>query len=195
MSTLIDDLSNPQLVAIGVFLLDGDAQHVDREDVAIKVNKIAPGRFNWRKYPERIDLRAIAYALYDAKKPKSGGLLVGTNKMGWMLSPAGMQWVQGVDLEALLGTDVTRQRKHSVAASQDAERERLRTSRAYQLYENGDSGQITLQDFYQFARVNNYFHTKARQKRYTIIENAVVDDNDLSALWRLLRERFFEEMK
>ena len=50
--------------------------HVDREDVAIKVNDIAPGQFNWRKYPERIDVDAVSGTLRTAKKPQNGGLAV-----------------------------------------------------------------------------------------------------------------------
>ena len=80
----IEALSNPELVTIAVVFLDGDVEYVDPEYIAIKVNDIAPGRFNWRKYPERIDLGNVRTALRDAKKPKNGGLLVGNN------SPSGV---------------------------------------------------------------------------------------------------------
>ena len=63
------EFSKPELVTIAVALLGGDTMYVDREDVAIKVNDIAPGQFNWRKYPERIDLDAVGGQLRTAKKP------------------------------------------------------------------------------------------------------------------------------
>ena len=88
------EFSKPELVTIAVALLGGDTIHVDREDVAIKVNDIAPGQFNWRKYPERIDLDAVGGQLRNAKKNQNGGLVVGNNTKGWMLSPAGLKWVQ-----------------------------------------------------------------------------------------------------
>ena len=47
------EFSKPELVTIAVALLGGDTMYVDCEDVALKVNDIAPGQFNWRKYPER----------------------------------------------------------------------------------------------------------------------------------------------
>ena len=37
------EFSKPELVTIAVALLGGDTTYVDREDVAIKVNDIAPG--------------------------------------------------------------------------------------------------------------------------------------------------------
>ena len=39
------EFSNVELVTIAVALLNGDKAYVDREDVALKVNDIAPGRF------------------------------------------------------------------------------------------------------------------------------------------------------
>ncbi len=191
----IDDFSNPELVTIAVALLDGDMTSVDREDVAIKVNDIAPGRFNWRKYPERIDLDAVGVALRDAKKPGKGGLLVGSNAAGWMLSPFGVNWIAALDLSAIDGAQPVKHRRDSIAANREAERRRLRGTRAYRLFIEGNSDAITLQDFYQFARVNEYFKTRAGQRRYAIVGNAVVDDEPLSNLWELLKHRFLEEMK
>ena len=95
------DFSKPELVTIAVALLGGDAMHVDREDIALKANDLAPGQFNWRKYPERIDLDAVGGTLRTAKKPQNGGLVVGNNTKGWMLSPAGLKWIKTVDLDAV----------------------------------------------------------------------------------------------
>jgi len=190
----IDALSNPELVTIAVALLDGDVEYIDPEHIAIKVNDIAPERFSWRKYSERIDLGSVRTALRDAKKPKNGGLLVGNNTRGWMLSPAGLKWVRALDFALIQDEQQTKYRKESISASQEAECARLRTTTAYALFVDGNYEAITLQNFYQFARVNEYFQSKARQRRYTIIDNAVIDDETLSRLWNLLKEKFAEEM-
>lgn len=58
----------------------------------------------------------------------------------------------------------------------------------------GGAEEITLQDFFQFTRVNEYFRAGARQRRYTVIDSAVHGDEPLSQLWKLLQERFQEEM-
>jgi len=190
----IDDFSNPKLVTIAVTLLDGDVECVDREDIAIQVNEIAPGRFSWRKYPERIDLDAVGGALRNAKKPQNGGLLVGNNTMGWMLSPAGLKWIETLDLGAVQDVQSIKYRRDSIAANQQAECARLRSTQAYRLFIDGKSEEIAVQDFNQFARVNEYFQSKARQRRYAIIDNAVVDDEVLSELWDFLKEKFVEEV-
>lgn len=189
-----DDFLNPELVTVVVALLDGDVEYVDREDIAIRVNDIAPGRFNWRKYPERIDLDAVGSALRDAKKPKNGGLLVGNNAKGWILSPAGLKWIKTLEVDAVQDAQAIKHRRDSIAANQEAECIRLRSTKAYKLFIDGKSETITLQNFYQFARVNEYFQTKARQRRYAIIDNAVVDDEVLSELWDFLKEKFIEEV-
>ena len=88
------EFSKPQSVTIAVALLGGDTVYVDHEDVPLKVNDIAPGRFNWRKYSERIDLDAVNGALRHAKKPQNGGLVHGLTNIlepqrGDMLQPKG----------------------------------------------------------------------------------------------------------
>lgn len=190
----IHSFSNPELVTMAVALLEGDVEPVDPEDVAVKVNDIAPGRFRWRKHPERIDLGAVRDALRAAKKPQAGGLLVGSNARGWMLSPAGLRFVAATDLGAFHDAQSAQHRKDSIRASQESERRRLRTTRAYTLFTTGMSEAIALQDFYEFARVNEYFQNKARQRRYAVIDNAVADDAALSRLWDSLKERFGQEM-
>jgi hypothetical protein len=189
------EITNYQLATIAVALLGGDTEYVDREDIAIKLDEIAPGRFNWRNYPERIDLVIVVTSLRDAKKPKNGKLLVGNNTQGWMLSPTGLRWVKSFDSTGFVGNEqMARARKDSINANQEAERIRLRNTRAYELFVTHEHDEITLSDFYKFARVNEYFQTKARQRRYTIVENAVADDDVLYDLWELLKKEFPGEM-
>ena len=191
---LTDQPSNYQLVAIAVALMGGDLDYVDTEDIAVKVDEMAPARFGWRKYPDRIDLDSVRVALRDAKKPKNGGLLVGNNTDGWMLSPTGMKWIEALDLEHMQIQQPIQPRRDSIAANLEAERVRLRHSQAYRHFIEGQKDAITIQDFYQFARVNEYFGEKVRQRRYVIVSNAVAGDEMLSALWAMLRIRFPKEI-
>ena len=111
-----------------------------------------------------------------------------------MLSPAGLKWLNDLDstiLESVCpNTDLTER----VSENQETERRRLRTTRAYELFVGSKPDMISRQDFFQFARVNDYFQTKARQRRYTIIEGAVASDASLSKIWGILKQRFPEEM-
>lgn len=132
-----DDFTNYQLVALVVALLDGDTDYIDRENIAIKVDEIAPGRFNWRKYPGRIDLDAVGSALRHAKKPNNGGLILGSNSRGWMLTSRGVEWIKSLDPIDVGDVLPVKHRKDSISANQEAECGRLRTTTAYQLFTTG----------------------------------------------------------
>lgn len=186
--------SNLQLVTIAVARLGGQSHFVDGEEVAIYVNELAPGRFTWKKYPENIDLEAVVIALRDARKEKNGPLLIGNSTKGWMLTPVGVKWNASVSDYELNETDLTKPRKHSIMATQESETARLRTTRAYQLFMNGEFNKINLQDLYQFVRINEYFQTKARLKRISAIENAVATDKVLEKFWKKLKQKFAKEL-
>ena len=189
----VEDCTNFELVTLAVALMDGDREYVHPEDIAVKVNEMLPGRFSWRRYPDQIDLDAVRVALRDAKKEKNGGLLVGSNVEGWMLSPKGIAWTSMIGvIEGDLDSEISH-RRNSLFADQELERNRLRTTHAYQLYHIGKRDEITLQDFHQFAKINEYFRSKARQRRYAIIDNAVVGDKHLAAIWEYLKEMFRKE--
>ena len=66
-------LANHEIVTLAVYLLGGDTQRVDTEDVAVKANALAGGRFTWRKYPDQINIDAVRKRLWDAAKPEKGG--------------------------------------------------------------------------------------------------------------------------
>jgi hypothetical protein len=83
-------LSNHEIVTIAVYLLGGDTQRIETEDIAVKSNELAPGRFTWRKYPEQINIENVRTFLSDAKKPKNGLYLLGAGKDGWILTEAGL---------------------------------------------------------------------------------------------------------
>ena len=59
---------NRQILTIAVGNLGGHEQAVHTEDVALEVGKLAPGRFAWRKYPDRIDINVVLQGLGDARK-------------------------------------------------------------------------------------------------------------------------------
>jgi len=197
MTISVDDLTNPQLVVIALAQLGGERKFIDREDIGIRVNEIAPGRFVWRKYPDRIDLVVVVDALGDARKPRYGGLVVGGGQKGWMLSPAGVDWVKTLDLSILedASEGANKFRKGSVGANLELERSRLRNTSAYELFVLECQDQLTVQDLYDFARVNEYFQRNARQRRYNIINNAVVGDEILEKIWDQLRRKFPEEFE
>lgn len=84
-------LSNLEIVVLALYTLRGDGSPVSTEDIAVKANELAPGRFAWKKYPEQINLEHVRVFLTDAKKEKNGRLVGGGNSTGWVLSDRGLE--------------------------------------------------------------------------------------------------------
>jgi hypothetical protein len=186
---LHDELSNPEILTLAVYLRGGAVSPVDLEDAAIEAFNLAPKKFNWKKYEDQIDLRIIQYALQDACKPKIG-YLKGSSKHGFMLTQSGLNWAENYDESKQLSTT---SRKSSVADLLLREQARLRKSHAFEKFINGNAVQITLMDFREFARVNDYFPEYIKKQRYHKIDNVVENDQNLKKVWTYLKTKFVEE--
>lgn len=88
------EFTNIDVVTIAIFLLGGDTKRIDTEDIAIKSNELAPGRFTWRKFPDQINIDNIRKRLSDAKNPHKGKLIEGNFKDGWTLTLEGLSHVK-----------------------------------------------------------------------------------------------------
>ena len=114
--------TRPELVTLAVHSLGGDLRVVDTEDVAIRVNKLAPGVFAWRKYRQQVNLELVRVALSDAKKPQNGSLLLGSGRQGWRLSSAGVDWIASERARRLRGSELLKESRTSTAGSIDTVR-------------------------------------------------------------------------
>jgi len=59
VSDMPKGLSNHEIVTLAVFLLNGHSHSVDTEDVAVKANELAPGRFTMWRCPMILGLKFI----------------------------------------------------------------------------------------------------------------------------------------
>ena len=185
-------LSNMHIVTLSVSKLGGATKAVDVEDIAIEAYDISPDKFSWRKYPERIDLRVVQYALKDASSEKKGTpLLQGSVKHGYLLTKVGMEWIES-NKNTDFGETRGVARKQSVVDKLSLEKARLLISTALVKFEAGNFEDIKVTDFQEFARINDYFPDHVRQKRYAIIDNAVQGHPKLEDLWAFLMEKFVE---
>lgn len=137
------ELANHEIVTLAAYLIGGDTQYVDTEDVAVKANEIAPGRFTWRKYPDQINIENVRAFLSDAKKQKNGGYLRGAGKDGWLLTESGVAFAKE-RVAGLEGVDLSRERL-SVKDRKwlQHERERMLGSEAFAKYSAGMADGIT----------------------------------------------------
>lgn len=191
----IVELSNYQIVTLTAAILGGNIEHIDGEDIAIKVDELAPGKFNWKKHPNRIDLVTVRIALDDAKKEKNGRLLVGNHVRGWMVTANGLRYIVALYQNNLLENNFLKEVITKVFEYLTTEKERLLLTKAYDKYLDGETTKISKNEFFEFTRTNEYFKEKAKERRYTIIEESVINHQDLEATWEYLKENFLKENK
>jgi hypothetical protein len=183
------ELTNHEIVVYAAFVLGGDQKPVDTEDLATKVNQLAPGRFVWRKYPDQINLEIVRVTASNAKKPANGRLLRGSGREGWMLTQAGAAWARK-HVARLAKTDLTRRRESNRdIRHRKAERARLLATEAYRKAKEGGVLSITDREAEAFFRVDPYVSPSKREERVLRIVNAFGRDRQLGAIVKVLAER------
>jgi hypothetical protein len=183
------DLANHEIVTLAVYLMGGESQYVDTEDVAIKANELAPGRFTWRKYRAQINIDTVRKRLWDAKKPEKGSLLIGSEKKGWLLTSNGLSFARD-RAQQIQGQDLERERV-SLKEKQwrRAERERLISSAAFQAYKRGGIAAVRRQDAEAFFRLDSYVIGPLRERKLLRVVNSFQNDPDLGEAVKVLAEK------
>lgn len=177
-------LSQGQLVTLAAYLLGGEKRILDTEDIAIKVNQIAPGRFTWRKYADQINLELVRVYLSDAKKLSKGGLISGSGKTGWSITAAGRNWIRESGKAILESTMRTGKRSLPKTSSpsetrRQLERKRIQSTRAWtQWQKNGD---ISLRDAMEVFRIDSYAHGRTRDLKIGRVREMFEEDRELKS--------------
>lgn len=145
-------------------------QAVDTEDVAVKAQELAPGRFSWRKHPGQINLELIRVYLSDAKKPSKGGWLTRSGRRGWLLTPAGLVWAKR-NAKKLLGLNLERGTEQSRSGSVDEnrwrrERARIMATTAWEKWQTGES-EVTPPEASEVFRIDSYVVGPMRDAKVT----------------------------
>ena len=86
------DFSDADLVVFAVYLLGGEKQFVEVEDIAVKAAGFGSGKFAWQRHPEQIDMDLVKKSL--AADSRNGHFLTGSTKSGWMLTEHGKKFVE-----------------------------------------------------------------------------------------------------
>lgn len=172
-------LSNHEIVTLAVYLVGGDSQYVDTEHVAFKANKLAPGRFIWRNYPDQINIKNVCAFLFDARKPKNGAYLIGSEKKGWLLSETGLEFAKQ-NINAIADTNLSRQSiKPKEKKWRQSEKVRLLSSEAFIKFQEAGIDAITKREAESFFRIDDYVTADARLQKIMRIKNIFGEDPDL----------------
>ena len=153
------------MVVLATYLAGGRTSYTDTEDIAVKANEIAPGRFTWRKYKEQINIETVRKRLWDAIKPEKGGYLVGSERDGWLLTQTGFKFCKKHLrlLKVSNGTSTRRSQREQTWISR--ERVRLLAEPAYQKFATGQTKSITPVEAERFFRVDDYVVGAARKTK------------------------------
>ena len=126
-------MTNPQVAVLALYSLGGATARQHQEDVAVKCYELAPRRFSWERhdYP---DIDRAGGALRDGKKAKNGALVTGDKRIGWLLTPAGIDWAR----ERAQLTGGSKAKGASVlSAADDRELKQLREHRLFREWRTG----------------------------------------------------------
>jgi hypothetical protein len=182
-------LSNSAIVTLALYLLGGESKYIDAEDIAMKANELAPGRFAWRKYPEQINLRYVEIRLCEARNPQKGALILGSMKKGWILSENGLSFAKD-NLKHLHSTNLSRPPMSKKEMTlQHHEKERMLSSKALIKFNANEVESVTVQEAEAFFRVDDYVTGIARKEKLTRIINTFGDDPELGQAVKILAEK------
>jgi|SRR5208282_788480 len=181
-----NSFSNKEIGILSVYLLGGESKYIDTEDIAIKADALAPGRFLWRKYKNQINMEVVRKRLSDAK---TDGNLLGSYSKGWILSEIGLQYAKEY-VKELNNSDLSRtpmNRKEMILHHR--EKARMLASIAYEKVISNEIDYITSKEAEDFFRVDDYVTGVARKEKLTRIINTYGDDPELSKAIKILSGR------
>jgi hypothetical protein len=175
----VGELTNPEIVTLAADLLGGQRRQVDSEDIAIKAFELAPNRFCWRKYTERIDIFAVRSALSDARKPRHGELLMGSARKGWQLTKNGVAFSKE-NADALHGLDVSRARLTPEEKNREIrERQRILFETAFRKAATNKLSEISIAEAERLFRVDDYVVGPARKSKVERLLSRFEDDLEI----------------
>ena len=187
---------NRQLVTVALSNLGAHERNAHTEDIALEVSELVPGRFNWRKYPQFVDINVVLQGLGDARRARYDAHVVGSNVKGWMLTAAGQIWVKRLlaDRSSELASLVSTANGSAVAGMRQ-EAQRLQATVAFELYSGGEQDKITRKQFFDFLRINEYFSERARRRRINLVTSSVSGEPALECLWIYLESTYGIELR
>ena len=149
----ISDLTSNEIIALSVYRVAGETGTADSEDVAVEADKIAKGKFRWKKYRKYIDIFQIRGLLANAK---ISNLIKGGEKKGWSLTKSGIILVNKVFSNLKHKTQKFNRQSKSSKDKFNYEYSRIINSSAYKKYNNEDLEQISKNEAKMIFRIDDY---------------------------------------
>lgn len=177
-------MKNTQVVVVAIFKCGGLSELVDIEYIANEAYKIAPDRFSWKKYADRIDLRVVQDSLKDAKKEKPSKI-VGSVRNGFQLTKFGLGWIR--ELSGNSNIDLVDNTNGVIDNYIEIERLKLKKTSAFKKIVDDRIEDLNKRDYESFVKVNNYFSDELVEMKVQKIINIIDGDKELEMLWENLK--------
>jgi hypothetical protein len=182
-------IRNDQITLVALLVLGADKSAVDTEDVAMKADELAPGRFRWRKFKEHIDLGLVRNGLQDARKK---GLTAGGALRGWALTEIGTR--EARSLLPRVSDDPTRERLATEQRQWETrERTRLLAEPSFRLALETGADSLTKRDILRLFKLDEYASTERTAERTRRFSTAFADDQKMKRILKQLIRRLENE--
>ena len=129
----LERLSNWRIAVLALYSLGGATQRQHQEDIAVKCHELAPRRFSWERYAFP-NLDVVGKALRDAKHRKNGELITGDKRIGWLLTPDGIDWASS---NTHVASGSMASGASVLGAAEDRELRQLRSHRLFEAWRAG----------------------------------------------------------
>ncbi len=181
-------LANHELVVLAAYLAGAASTLADTEDIAIKANELAPGRFIWRKYKDQINIDAVRKRLWDATKPEKGAYLIGSEKAGWRLTKAGFDFAHHHLSTGNMAQPNKARASQTERTAQTREIKRMMSEDAFQKICSGLTASITKSEAERFFRIDDYVTGKARTAKIERFRIIASDNSELGHAINILSQ-------
>lgn len=179
-------LTNHEVVLLAVYLLGGETSPIETEDIAVKVNELAPGAFTWKKYPAQINLEIVRVVLSNLRRDEDGSLLIGKGNDGWMLTERGHQLARAFSENSSRAGGSKTPLSQKEKTWRRSEKVRMLATPAFDKISKGRGGTVTEQEAEAFFRLDSYVTGKAREQKLLRAKNVFGDDPELGEVIKLL---------
>ena len=168
--------SNQEIVTIAVYILGSGIGTFDIETIAKQADEIAPGRFRWKTDPNMISDSNTWDALSNARK--KGYIRQEAkekNTDSYLLTEEGIQFAKK-NINKVKNFDQSKIRIPVSKQIFDNTKIRLQSSNAYKKALENKISEISLREYNDFFRLNDYMKNKQKSEKIQKIKNLFVSD-------------------
>lgn len=169
-------LSNQEIVTVAIYILGSGVGTFDIETIAKKADEIAPGRFRWKTDPNMISDSNTWDALSNARK--KGFILQQAsqkNTDSYLLTEEGIKFSEK-NLNKIQKYDQSKIRIPVSKEMYENTKNRLIATIAYQKAKNSKEKEITIKEFNQFFRLNDYMKNSQKEEKIQKIKNLFIHE-------------------